>query len=137
MSGGANARTLTVDLATNRITGFGSSGSEIVDTQGVESIVLDGVGASRLEVLGTPNDDRICYTPTGNQAGMFQLEDASTGYTFQGAAGTFQISGGSGDADHLVVVGTDSHDRVVIDARSGSRTVTVENAAGSCSSRSS
>ena len=109
------------------ILGIGGS----ITVEGVERVVIDGRGGSdTLGVVGTADDDRITYTPTAVDAGTFVREDANTVYEFRAIAGSFSISGNGGSADELVVMGTNSHDVITIDARLAHRTVSVENVSG-------
>ena len=125
--GDTNIQNIEVDLDANTVTGFGGTVAHV----GVEEVVLDGQSSTvgdTLTVFGTPQDDRIIYTPTDTASGNFYLDEQNVAYSFARINGTFLIAGASDLADEVVVRGTNSHDVITID--SPARTVDVENAVG-------
>jgi hypothetical protein len=133
LTGTAGLETIEVDLEASTIAGLVDG---LVKHVGVEVVKLDGVAgaADVLNVSGTATDDRLIYTPTGSQAGTFRKEGASTTFSFANIGGDFTLFGGAGAddvADEVVVIGTNSHDVVTIDASAlPNPTAAVENAAG-------
>ncbi|NUQ61970.1 MAG: VWA domain-containing protein [Pirellulales bacterium] len=132
LTGTAGNETIVIDLevlpdGTDEITGFGG----VVEVVGVEQVNLNGNGGQdTLSVNGTPEDDILTYTPTGAEAGNFSLSGANRLYKFSKIAGAFTVHAGDELGDEVVVLGTNNHDVITVDARNAIRTVTVENAAG-------
>ncbi|MEX0713059.1 MAG: DUF4214 domain-containing protein [Pirellulales bacterium] len=125
LEGTGGDESFAVDLPTSSISGLGG----MVNFFGIEQVLMFGNGGSdTLAVLGTPSDDTINYTPTGPEAGNFELAGGNTHFSFVAISGTFSIDGQGGSADTVAVHGTNNHDVITID--SPARTVSVENAAG-------
>lgn len=82
-----------------------------------------------LTVNGTAEDDTLTYTPTGAESGTFVLDGLNTVFQFVNlgaSAFTVNLLGGAGD--HVVVLGTNSHDVITVDAPN--RRIDVENVGG-------
>jgi len=123
---------VTVDIAdsallptpTNTtITGYGGT----VVLIGVEVANLDA-NDEALTAVGTSRDDVITYTPTGAAAGTFQAAGVNTVVNFTAVGGDFTVQGGSGgNADELVVQGTNARDLFKINQSTGSVQVLANN----------
>lgn len=123
---GGQGGAITVDLSLPAIT---ESGFGPVNLFGIEDVDIAAAGAN-LTVNGTLQDDVINYTPLQVDAGRFSLDGLNTQFTFSGvlADDTFTINGGAEVGDLVNVVGTNGPDFITVN--SPTRTVTVENAAG-------
>jgi hypothetical protein len=121
---------VTVNLADSvvptdtTVTGYGGT----VTLIGVEVANLDA-NSNAMTVNGTVHDDVITYTPSGASAGTFQNAGLNTVFNFTAVTGNFLITGGVGAVgtvgvtDAVVVRGTNSRDRFLIDQ--GARTAQV------------
>ncbi|MDY0166305.1 MAG: NF038122 family metalloprotease, partial [Thermoguttaceae bacterium] len=120
-SGGA----IEIDLDAQTVT---ESGFGPVTFSGVEQVNLGAAGAN-LTVRGTDEDDTLTYTPTGAEAGLFVLDGLNTVFEFANlSTSVFTVDLLGGDGDHTVVLGTNSHDVITVDAPN--RRIDVENIGG-------
>ncbi len=120
---------VTVNLAdstlpTNTaITGYGGT----VTLSGVDVANLAASG-NTVSVVGTSQNDKITYTPTGATAGTFQNAGLNTVFNVSGVAGNLTVFGGSGgNADEVVVQGTAARDLFEIDQGTAVATVLANN----------
>ncbi|WP_197451927.1 S8 family serine peptidase [Rosistilla carotiformis] len=115
---------LDIDTANRTITEdtFGSIAFGRIETVDVLA------GGGPLTVTLTNDDDRLTYRPSGAAAGTFQNENDNTTFHFSDVTGAFTVDALESAADQVIVEGTNSHDRLLVD--SPNRTVTVTNAAG-------
>ncbi len=120
--GSGNA--ITADLAARTVTEFGFGPVAIT---GIETVNIAADGAALTASL-TNNDDSLTYRPSGVEAGTFRNEADNTTFNFSEVTDAFTVSALGSVADQVIVEGTNSHDRIVID--SPNRTATVTNAAG-------
>ena len=115
---------ITANLAARTVT---ETGFLPVDFVGIETVNITAAGAA-LNADLTANDDELTYRPTGAQAGTFRNENDNTTFNFTNVAGAFTVNALASVADHLIIEGTNSQDRIAID--SPNRTATVTDAAG-------
>jgi hypothetical protein len=121
---------VTVDLADSTlpadnttITGYGGT----VTLTGVEVANMDANG-NTVSVIGTSQDDKLTYTPSGAAAGTFRNAGLNTVFNVSGAAGSLTVYGGSGgNADEVIVQGTAARDLFKIDQGSALATVLANN----------
>ena len=111
-------------LPTNTaITGYGGT----VTLSGVDVANLAASG-NTVSVVGTSQNDKITYTPTGATAGTFQNAGLNTVFNVSGVAGNLTVFGGSGgNADEVVVQGTAARDLFEIDQGTAVATVLANN----------
>lgn len=115
---------ITANLASRTVT---ETGFLPVDFVGIETVNIAAAGAALTADL-TANDDELTYRPTGAAAGMFRNENDNTTFNFTNVAGTFTVNALASVGDHLIIEGTQSHDRIAVD--SPNRTATVTDATG-------
>ncbi len=120
---------VTVNLADSTlptdttITGYGAT----VTLTGVEVANLDA-NSNSVSVVGTSQNDKLTYTPSGAAAGSFQNAGLNTVFNVSGVTGNLTVFGGSGgNADEVVVRGTAARDLFKIDQGTAVATVLANN----------
>ena len=113
VNGTALAESIVVDLQAMTIAGLGGA----ISYTGVEHVYLDSnQGGDTLTVNATSLDDHLTYTPTSPLGGQFSRTGENVKFAFTDLDLAFTIAGGTGSADRVTLVGTQSRDTVTIDA---------------------
>jgi Dockerin type I domain/RTX calcium-binding nonapeptide repeat (4 copies) len=111
---------ITANLAARTVTETGFSPVAIT---GIETVNIAAAGAA-LSANLTENDDELTYRPTGATSGTFHNENDNTTFNFTNVAGAFTINSLASVGDHVIVEGTNSRDRILIDSPNRNATVT-------------
>ena len=111
-------------LSTNTtITGYGAT----VTLSGIDVANLNA-NSKTVSVVGTSQNDNITYTPTGASAGSFQDSGLNTVFNVSSVSGNLTVFGGSGgNADQVIVQGTEARDLFEINQGTAVATVLANN----------
>jgi hypothetical protein len=115
-----------VNLGARAISDAGVAGDPDAVFFGIEIVNVHSFG-NDLTVVGTGVDDVIDVTPRGTSNGTLQANAVAPVVNFEETA-IFTVSGSFGDADLVIVNGTNNHD--VMRVNSPNRQVSVANAVG-------
>jgi hypothetical protein len=97
----------TVLATDTTIAGYGSNPVTLLNVD----VANLNAGSNTVSVVGTSQNDKITYTPTGATSGTFQNAGLSTVFNVTNVAGNLTVFGGSGgNADQVVVQGTQAGD---------------------------
>ncbi len=130
--GTAGVENAIVNLEPGTVIGFGSAGGEVISHTGVEHVNIDGGGGTggsdTLTVNGTQDDDVLTYEPLEAEDGKFQNAGSNTEFLFRNIGGDFTVAGGDDGADDVILVGTNGHDVITVNAPT--RIAAVEDTSG-------
>jgi hypothetical protein len=116
-SGGATGP-VTIDLAVGTIAGYpgiaGATGKIGIVGFPVVNLAVNG---QALTIMGTPTDDGLIYTPTGEQAGTLTRSGSAQVITFSAVAGTLTLDP-LGGSDTVTINGTAGTDTIAVQVTS-------------------